>query len=56
MFDLNNFEFRQMHFHWRGSEHTVNGHHYESELHLVHDNMNESGTYAVISFLFQVNF
>lgn len=37
------YRLKQFHFHWgscdgRGSEHTVNGHKYEAELHLVHWN------------------
>ena len=30
------YKMLQMHFHWRGSEHKVNGKNYAAELHLVH--------------------
>ena len=49
------FSLQQMHFHWRGSEHRINGRKFAGELHLVHTNLNETGKYSVISFLFQVN-
>ena len=43
-----------MHFHWRGSEHFVDGHRFAAELHLVHQNVNDPGKYAVLGFLFRV--
>ena len=30
------FQFLQMHFHWHGSEHELNGKHFPAELHMVH--------------------
>ena len=50
------FSLQQMHFHWRGSEHRISGRKFAGELHLVHTNLNETGKYSVIGFLFQVNF
>jgi carbonic anhydrase len=48
------YELLQMHFHWRGSEHRLNGHRFASELHLVHQNLNDSNKFAVIGFFFEV--
>ncbi|XP_036324652.1 carbonic anhydrase 6 [Rhagoletis pomonella] len=39
------YEAQSVHFHWgspggvKGSEHTVNGNHYDAEIHIVHKNM-----------------
>ena len=44
----------QMHFHWRGSEHYVNGHKFVAELHLVHQNMEDKNKFAVLGFFFKV--
>lgn len=54
--DLNSemFEFLQMHFHWRGSEHFVNGEKFAGELHLVHKSLNRTGMYAVIGFFIEL--
>ena len=50
------YSFQQMHFHWRGSsEHKISGRKLAGELHLVHMNLNNTGKYSVIGFLFQVN-
>lgn len=56
--DLNSevFEFLQMHFHWRGSEHLVNGEKFAGELHLVHKSLNRTGMHAVVGFFIQVVF
>ena len=43
-----------MHFHWRGSEHYVEGHRFAAELHLVHQNKNDSNKFAVLGILFRV--
>ena len=48
------YKLLQMHFHWRGSEHYVNGHKFVAELHLVHQNMNDKNKFAVLGFLFRV--
>ena len=48
------YELLQMHFHWRGSEHRLNGHRFASELHLVHQNLNDPNKFAVIGFFFEV--
>ncbi|CAF0855706.1 unnamed protein product [Brachionus calyciflorus] len=45
------YKFLQMHFHWRGSEHYVNGHRYAGELHLVHQSTQDENKFAVIGFL-----
>ena len=44
----------QMHFHWRGSEHRINGKRYAAELHLVHVNQADPTKLAVLGFLFAV--
>lgn len=46
----NNFELIQFHFH-SPSEHTVSGHYFPMEVHLVHQNA--EGDYAVAGLLFQ---
>ena len=48
------YKLLQMHFHWRGSEHFVDGHRFAAELHLVHQNIKDEGKYAVLGFLFRV--
>lgn len=45
----------QMHFHWRGSEHEVNGHKFAGELHLVHQHLDNSDKFAVLGFLFEIS-
>lgn len=45
------YKFLQMHFHWRGSEHFVDGHRFAGELHLVHQNVENPNKFAVIGFL-----
>jgi carbonic anhydrase len=44
----------QMHFHWRGSEHFVNGKKFAAELHLVHQSEIDENKFSVIGFLFKV--
>ena len=48
------YKMLQMHFHWRGSEHLVNGHKFSAELHLVHQNINDTNKFAALGFLFKV--
>lgn len=48
------YEFKQMHFHWRGSEHRVNGHKFAGELHLVHQSMNNTKMHAVVGFFIEL--
>ena len=48
------YKLLQMHFHWRGSEHYVDGHRFAAELHLVHQNIKDEGKFAVLGFLFRV--
>lgn len=48
------YEFRQMHFHWRGSEHRVNGRKFSGELHLVHQSLNNTKMHAVVGFMFEI--
>lgn len=45
------YKLLQMHFHWRGSEHYLNAHRYAGELHLVHQNVEDSSKFAVLGFL-----
>jgi carbonic anhydrase len=44
----------QMHFHWRGSEHYIDGHKFAAELHLVHQSQENSNKFAVLGFLLSV--
>ena len=43
-----------MHFHWRGSEHFIDGQHFVAELHLVHRSTTDPNQFAVIGYLFKV--
>ena len=52
--DNQTYKFLQMHFHWRGSEHFIDGHRYSAELHLVHQNTQDENKFAVLGFLFEV--
>ena len=52
--DSDTYKLSQMHFHWRGSEHQVDGKKFAGELHLVHQSLNESTKFAVLGFLIQV--
>lgn len=45
------YKFLQMHFHWRGSEHYVDGHRFSGELHLVHQSVTDEKKFSVIGFL-----
>lgn len=45
------YKFLQMHFHWRGSEHYVDGHRFAGELHLVHQSITDENRFSVIGFL-----
>lgn len=49
--DNSKYKFLQMHFHWRGSEHFVDGHRFAGELHLVHQNVENPNKFSVIGFL-----
>ena len=49
------FNLNQMHFHWHGSEHHVNGQKFAAELHLVHQSINNTNNFAVIAYLFRVS-
>jgi len=51
--EYDTYNLLQMHFHWRGSEHRINGKRYAAELHLVHANQ-DSSKLAVLGFLFAV--
>ena len=44
----------QMHFHWRGSEHLVNGRKFAGELHMVHQSKTDQNKLAVLGFLIEV--
>jgi carbonic anhydrase len=46
------FKLLQMHFHWRGSEHFIDGHKFAAELHLVHQSQKDPNQFAVLGFLF----
>lgn len=48
------FELLQMHFHWRGSEHFVDGKKFAGELHLVHQSVENKNQFAVIGFLIKL--
>jgi len=48
------YKLLQMHFHWRGSEHRINGKRYAAELHLVHQSKKNPSKLAVLGFLFAV--
>lgn len=50
------FKLLQMHFHWRGSEHFINGRKFAGELHMVHQSMSNSSHFAVLGFLIMVEF
>lgn len=50
------YKLLQMHFHWRGSEHYVDGHKFSAELHLVHQNVQDDSKFAVLGFLFSVQY
>ena len=54
MFNSQVFEFAQMHFHWRGSEHRIDNRNFAGELHLVHTNLNATQGYCVLGFLLEV--
>ncbi|KAI5664735.1 hypothetical protein M9H77_24058 [Catharanthus roseus] len=49
--DGKHYKLKQMHWH-TPSEHTIDGHHYDAELHLVH--MADDGTYAVVGIVYSV--
>lgn len=49
------YKFQQMHFHWRGSEHLVNGEKFAGELHLVNQDINNTHLHTVVGFLFQLS-
>ena len=53
--ELENFRLLQMHFHWRGSEHTLNDVKFAGELHLVHQSLKNSKRFAVLGFFFEVS-
>lgn len=44
-----------MHFHWLGSEHTVDGERFGAELHLVHQSLSNPHNYAVLGYLFRTS-
>jgi carbonic anhydrase len=44
------YKLLHMHFHWRGSEHYVDGQSFAAELHLVHQNQRDAGKFAVLGF------
>ena len=52
------YDLLQFHFHWgyndyQGSEHTIDGHKYPLEMHLVHKS--KDGRLTVLGFMFKVN-
>jgi carbonic anhydrase len=49
------YKMLQMHFHWRGSEHTVNGYKFAGELHLVHQSTVNPSKLAVLGFFLGVS-
>lgn len=53
--DNSEYKLLQMHFHWRGSEHYIDGHKFAAELHLVHQNVENPNKFAVLGFLFSLS-
>jgi carbonic anhydrase len=44
----------QIHFHWSGSEHTINGEHFAGEVHMVFNSLNRTTWHTVIGFFLQL--
>uniref|UniRef100_A0A915CZ37 DNA topoisomerase n=1 Tax=Ditylenchus dipsaci TaxID=166011 RepID=A0A915CZ37_9BILA len=54
------YQFVQYHFHWsqndnEGSEHTIDGHHYPAELHLVHRGVSDPTKLAVLAVFLELS-
>jgi carbonic anhydrase len=45
-----------IHLHWRGSEHSINGRKFSGELHLVFQSTSDPNKLAVLAFFFEVSF
>lgn len=54
MLQNRNYTMLQFHFH-SPSEHTINGVHYDLEMHIVHKADDDSGTYTVIGMFFEAD-
>ena len=54
IFEHEEFNLLQIHFHWGHSEHEINGTKYDSELHLVHKSSVDENKFAVLGYLFKV--
>lgn len=52
--DKEKYIFKQMHFHWRGSEHHLNGKMLGAELHLNFQSALDENKYIFLAFLFKV--
>jgi carbonic anhydrase len=50
------YKLLQMHLHWMGSEHTVDGWKFAAELHMVHQNTVNTSKLAVLGFFMSVSF
>jgi carbonic anhydrase len=50
------YQLSQLHFHWRGSEHRIDGHKFAAEMHMVHKNLHDPQKIAVVAFIFAVMF
>lgn len=50
------FNLLQLHFHWRGSEHLVNGRKFAAEIHMVHKSAVNEGRFAVLGFFIEVKY
>jgi len=53
--DYQRYVMLQMYFHWRGSEHTIDGKKFSAELHLVHQSESDPSKLAVLGFLFTLS-
>ncbi len=49
------YKLLQLHLHWRGSEHTVDGNNFDAELHLVHQSTVNNSNFAVLGFFLSVS-
>ena len=48
------YKLLQLHFHWRGSEHLINGRKFAGELHMVHQSKTDQNKLAVLAFFVEV--
>ena len=48
------YQFTEMNFHWRGSEHQIDDHKYAAELQLFFKGQNDPNKISIIAFLIKV--